>query len=40
MTAPASDRTQEDHSRINYERTTEPSLQVGDADHEYQPWFR
>jgi hypothetical protein len=40
MTAPASDGTQQDHSRINYERTTQPPLQIGDADHEYQPRFR
>jgi hypothetical protein len=37
MTAPPPDDTQEDHSRIDYERTTQPPVQVGDADHEYQP---
>lgn len=31
---------QEHHSRVDYERTTEHSLQAGDADHEHQPWFR
>jgi hypothetical protein len=40
MTASASDGNQEDHSRINYERTTEPAPHIGDADHEYQPRFR